>query len=687
MQKMSPTSLPATRARKRIPVACRLCKQRKVKCSGSHPCSNCTGRGRDCIFDEAEKKVTILERNLRALQDRATQNAPSAEGDSGVQAEPSVETCSQNTTDGRPPSTLTGHGNAGSARRPSPAQTGAKCSHPSALWPIFEAAASALGVVGMSHSQPPPVLARDNAHKTVSGKGLEGFTPYIFPQKELMAYLIQGVDFHLNHFLCVFDPKTALTQLESLPLEPVDKKLTRIQAKLAILVGLGKFFREKGGLPGEVPGMSEFMVARDIPSDSELLQDPVDAAETLCLLSCYADATGFHELAYIYIGHATRLLHVSQFGHGATQIMGETPERQYWISRLSISVAILNVWVCGTLRIPPDFSPRHHSSISSPFNGDEQRPSNRALQIGLGLTVIMNEALERCRCYLESDPTGGPGERGREWEPILPDSTTIMTTLRTIAQHGQEIMNLTASPMNTGITERCGIELHLWYCHSVVLVTLPSIIHMARRSNGLHRVIPSEYTNPVVWRACAKYAFLGLKLIIELHKHGFSDTYSGIKLEILAAAMLALVLVSFPEAEEDIPMWERVQAILEDVADRGSLDARSVLTGVRTIARNAIRNRSSRRQQAWIPQVDFAAWDSFDGFLRQPHLLHIFDMSQDSGIVRFAGEDYAASPSGTGRLLNDTPLSQIDAPYLDALASAGDFTFSTEDLQWLDAVQ
>lgn len=35
----------------RRPISCRLCRQRKLRCSRQVPCSNCTGRGLACQYD------------------------------------------------------------------------------------------------------------------------------------------------------------------------------------------------------------------------------------------------------------------------------------------------------------------------------------------------------------------------------------------------------------------------------------------------------------------------------------------------------------------------------------------------------------------------------------------------------------------------------------------------------------
>ncbi|KAL4895512.1 Zn(II)2Cys6 transcription factor [Aspergillus ambiguus] len=58
----------ARRSQKRTPNACIACRQSKVKCSGSKPCTRCQRRSVQCEFSGATSKVVVSERYLRRLQ-------------------------------------------------------------------------------------------------------------------------------------------------------------------------------------------------------------------------------------------------------------------------------------------------------------------------------------------------------------------------------------------------------------------------------------------------------------------------------------------------------------------------------------------------------------------------------------------------------------------------------------------
>lgn len=48
----------------RILYRCIRCRERKVKCSGSLPCQNCSSRSVECAFDPEDKKVVVSERQV-----------------------------------------------------------------------------------------------------------------------------------------------------------------------------------------------------------------------------------------------------------------------------------------------------------------------------------------------------------------------------------------------------------------------------------------------------------------------------------------------------------------------------------------------------------------------------------------------------------------------------------------------
>ncbi|KAH7016969.1 hypothetical protein EDB80DRAFT_827286 [Ilyonectria destructans] len=67
---------------------CKRCRRRKVRCTGSHPCTNCSRKNLSCHFDGQGRKVVISQKYLQEIQraaarpsrsddrDRATSEAP-----------------------------------------------------------------------------------------------------------------------------------------------------------------------------------------------------------------------------------------------------------------------------------------------------------------------------------------------------------------------------------------------------------------------------------------------------------------------------------------------------------------------------------------------------------------------------------------------------------------------------------
>lgn len=54
------TTMDATQRMKRSTNACKECRSRKVKCSGTQPCDKCQFRRKECVFQE-DRKITISE--------------------------------------------------------------------------------------------------------------------------------------------------------------------------------------------------------------------------------------------------------------------------------------------------------------------------------------------------------------------------------------------------------------------------------------------------------------------------------------------------------------------------------------------------------------------------------------------------------------------------------------------------
>ncbi|XHG05363.1 hypothetical protein AWENTII_008592 [Aspergillus wentii] len=67
--------VPAPMGKRRIPKACSSCRQSKVKCDGSRPCTRCNKLKRQCVFFEAPKDPTVerlenVESEVRLLREQ-----------------------------------------------------------------------------------------------------------------------------------------------------------------------------------------------------------------------------------------------------------------------------------------------------------------------------------------------------------------------------------------------------------------------------------------------------------------------------------------------------------------------------------------------------------------------------------------------------------------------------------------
>ncbi|KAL4967999.1 uncharacterized protein BDV14DRAFT_206718 [Aspergillus stella-maris] len=69
----------AMRDSPKVPTACLLCRQRKVKCSGTSPCIYCTKRGLDCSFSEHGKRRAYSVARIEYLEARLASYETGAE--------------------------------------------------------------------------------------------------------------------------------------------------------------------------------------------------------------------------------------------------------------------------------------------------------------------------------------------------------------------------------------------------------------------------------------------------------------------------------------------------------------------------------------------------------------------------------------------------------------------------------
>jgi len=100
---MADSPKPSRRRLSRAPHACQLCRTKKARCDGQHPCSNCRSRSSTCVYpprrnnrpaarrlhDEGQRNTEIAEIVERDSRDPGFQNPGSIEPhNTAYQAEP-----------------------------------------------------------------------------------------------------------------------------------------------------------------------------------------------------------------------------------------------------------------------------------------------------------------------------------------------------------------------------------------------------------------------------------------------------------------------------------------------------------------------------------------------------------------------------------------------------------------------
>ncbi|KEY66062.1 hypothetical protein S7711_09427 [Stachybotrys chartarum IBT 7711] len=133
------------------------------------------------------------------------------------------------------------------------------------------------------------------------------------PAKDYIVHLSHVADFHLRNSFVFFDHTEFLKQLNLTFPRLLHVGSPSWPTLLLLVIATGKLFLEKAPRGSGPPGFENFLQSVDLlPTAIELGKDPRTAIETICLLTFYSQAVGLHNLAYLYAGHAARLLRSSR---------------------------------------------------------------------------------------------------------------------------------------------------------------------------------------------------------------------------------------------------------------------------------------------------------------------------------------------------------------------------------------
>ncbi|KAF3067418.1 hypothetical protein GL218_08454 [Daldinia childiae] len=306
--------------------ACRRCKQRKVKCSGTAPCVNCTNRNQSCIFEEADRKIVISERHLRALERRAALRARSLQEANEIPSAIGREHIEQN--------------------------------------------------VSGNNIRPPYTFSiNEDCQNYPSTLGL--------PQHDYVIYLTGIVNFHL-HSNCLFYNHTVSYNNIDRPPRTLEKTPSLRYANVFAIVALGKLLLERGATSFGPPGIEEFIQSvKALPSSVFLCQEPPLAIETLCILAIYAQAADKHIAAYLYVSQAISIARSCQFDKNENLVNGRNPNERQITQRLWWTACVLDQRLSIMIHASPNCS--IEENVEHLLSNEETSVADVALLINLSL--------------------------------------------------------------------------------------------------------------------------------------------------------------------------------------------------------------------------------------------------------------------------------------------------------------
>ncbi|KAI0974870.1 fungal-specific transcription factor domain-containing protein [Xylaria arbuscula] len=558
---------------KRTDNACRGCRERKVKCSGTQPCSTCIRRHQECVFELEERKIFVSRRYLDELKRKST----SSEDDNASSRKRRRVSLANSDRESSPRATR-----AVSQPEPAPAITLADeiistsnktsqdeeqgiqsssnirnllASRPSCFVTDESGRRRFLGPTSTwSYTQQIKILIRKHLQNPDLPKAPlnpEGL-PFVLewpstskvgplslntlPSLEFALYLTNTVKFHLGRLYHLFHEKTFINGLykfyeEGPYAEPSpDNRLWYVQFLLIMAFGNALL----SGYVERKPAGSE-LVSRAIelmPDAFGLNRNPVLATEVLCCLALYLQSIDHRNSAFVYIGQAMSMalsqgLHRELVGDDLTDEDIERYHAVWWTiyilyRRFSSLMGAPNSIRDDDITVPlPDFQ--------------QDSPSAKAMSLQVSLARLHAQVLST----VYSSDTHLKAS-------YLKNTREVLKSMANLASDLKEVFGIRFD--NDGPICRVAATLNLYYHQCIVLSTRPLLFCLLRRllSQMLEGHGYLEITEPIkaLLRAAQDSAARSLRILMALHSQRLLENFLPFDLESTFSSAFVLSLMA-----------------------------------------------------------------------------------------------------------------------------------------------
>ncbi|RMJ09437.1 hypothetical protein CDV36_010928 [Fusarium kuroshium] len=475
-----------SKARK-LHVACLRCRERKVRCSGSHPCANCQRRSTECVFEPEDRKVVVSENYLNELKRKAEGNdaaqcakrhqpTPKPSKDSSPVDTTHNDTDSNDETEAqRPVDSFSALSNPlvttppqfvtdirGRKRFLGPSSTWAYSRH------IISMIRHNLDQKG-STEVPLNVDGAAFALEFPNMRNIGSVSMENLPSLDHALYLTNTVKFHAGQTYHLFQEQTFMQQLLSLYSHGPDSLNVNNRiwfVHFFVIMALGKALLARGSSRTKPPGSGYFIRALDLlPDVNGLYRDPITAVEVCCGLALYLQSVDHRNSAFVYLGLGLRIA-LTQGYH--RDLIGGSPDCSTDVSRYRSvwwTLYILDRKFSTLIGAPSSI---HDSDISVPLPKPHQSAQKScALDMHVRLSRLLAKVLNTVYCVDE-----------RLNCSFL---RNIQSTVRELAELAAE-MNATPE-LRLSSTEpisRVSATVNLCYHQCIVLAIRPLLVCLLR---------------------------------------------------------------------------------------------------------------------------------------------------------------------------------------------------------------
>ncbi|ENH69533.1 hypothetical protein FOC1_g10011890 [Fusarium oxysporum f. sp. cubense race 1] len=595
---------------KKCAKACKRCRSMKVKCSGAQPCLRCGRKNERCIYEAEEKKVSVPESYLRALErrqdglpspgslgdgirPRPRHSSVSDYGISGVVTRDASMVADGDLTLGTPQdhdendetneaASLSTNDVLEPAFRQNPlvdndyvfGQAMGRYWYmgPASSWAFCRRVLALVGKhLPEANNEPLPWHLDGVAFRLQWRPLMPDEPPDIsnLPPSDYAYFLIQTARFYLGPLASLIDEAEFLQHFKELYQDASAKAASckLWYAQYLLMIAFGKAFLGGKSPDGSPPGYQ--YAARAMPLMPELAGialDPVLSAQALTLAAIYFQSIDMRVAAYQHIGQALRICVLSGFHrHMPEEAVGAQHSKRchiiFWVVYMLDQEFAALIGATSAIRdedITNKLPSQADSSLSS-------------------LSLTLHVQLARLIARLLGTVYGV----GKDYDGTLFSNT--QSILRNLAELNRDLNNIINNHFRDSISKasRIATRLLLQYHHCVVLTTRPQImcaLHMHIEQSKTQLMTHGLSLSPPVAsliQSCVSSAQAILKTLRALADEDLIEAFLPFQIEYASSSafLLHLIPIICPSLLSDDSWRDDARYVFDTLIAKGSLIA------------------------------------------------------------------------------------------------------------------